>query len=127
MNFRQELYDKTKEWALNADLVNVTIGEDLVTKNSKRFSELGLFVNPFSNAIGNKVIELFLDKKDSDAIGNKWDELKSDCKYIVLLLRFIFLFTCFVIFLYNYNRLSNMNTIYSILSFAIIKEKMREI
>ena len=52
-DFRQVLYDKTKEWALNADLVNVTIGEDLVTKNSKRFSELGLFVNPFSNAIGN--------------------------------------------------------------------------
>ena len=82
-DFRQLLYDKTKEWALNADLVNVTIGEDLVTKNSKRFSELGLFVNPFSNAIGNKVIELFLDKKDSDAVSGKWDELKSDCKYIV--------------------------------------------
>ena len=64
-DFRQELCDKSKEWALNVDLVNVTIGEELITKNSKRFSELGLFVNPFTKPISDKVIDIYLNNKDS--------------------------------------------------------------
>ena len=79
-DFPKTLLDKVKTWAGDVVLVNNTVTELLITKNSNRFGEFGLFVSAYSREIADKINDLYLCFDDPKIVFNKWDNVKSDVR-----------------------------------------------
>ena len=76
-DFPKTLLEKVKTWALDVVLVNNTVTDLLITKNSLRFAEFNLFVSAYSREIADKISDLYLCNDDPKVVHLKWDNVKT--------------------------------------------------